>query len=245
MKALCILFILNLFRFVSTLHLNGYQLTLINNLIQNPLLQNKERERINLILYAAYEKWAIKKAYDFKTLHKYKCRHIQNEELVLSSKVGLFKSITKYNGKHSLTNYSSIYVNSELLKLLTEKHALSVLPKKYRIKNKANFSKTELKKYNYLLNTKLSSQYEDWQIDLIFVNKEDILSKIIQKNQEDDDIYNLLNSTTIFSKRFIYLKYYLHRNKVLSNAIVSELMCCSEETIRKHLIDIKQTANTL
>ena len=90
MKIICILVLINL---VKSLHLNNYQINLINNLIQNPLLQNREREKLNLILYKAYEKWAIKKAIDFKTLHKYKCRNIKKEELILSSKMGLFKSI--------------------------------------------------------------------------------------------------------------------------------------------------------
>jgi DNA-directed RNA polymerase sigma subunit (sigma70/sigma32) len=119
MKILCILLFIN---FVKSLHLNNYQINLINNLIQNPLLQTKEREKINIILYKAYEKWAIKKAVDFKTFHKYNCRNIKTEELILASKMGLFKSIKKYNGKFNLINYASLYVKSELLNILTERY---------------------------------------------------------------------------------------------------------------------------
>jgi hypothetical protein len=150
MKILYILLFINL---VKSLYLNNYQIKLIKNLIQNPLLQNKDRAKINLILYKAYEKWAIKKAIDFKTLHRYKCNNIKTEELVLSSKIGLFKSIKKYNGKFNLINYSSIYVNSELLKVLTETYSLSILPKSFRKKNKENISNEELNKYKNLLKT--------------------------------------------------------------------------------------------
>jgi hypothetical protein len=86
MKILCILLFINL---VKSLHLNNYKINLIINLIQNPLLRNNDREKINIILYKAYEKWAIKKAVDFKIFHKYKCSNIKTEELILSSKMGV------------------------------------------------------------------------------------------------------------------------------------------------------------
>jgi hypothetical protein len=240
MKIICILVLINL---VKSLHLNNYQINLINNLIQNPLLQNREREKLNLILYKAYEKWAIKKAIDFKTLHKYKCRNIKKEELILSSKMGLFKSIKKYNGKFNLINYSSFYVNSELLKTLTEAHSLSVLPKSYRKKNKENISAEDSIKYQNLLNTELSCQYAKWKLDLMFVSDEDVLGKIIKKNEEEEKYKNLVNNLSPFSKRILYLKYDYNSNLILSNKNISKLMCCSEETIRKKLEEIKQKAN--
>ena len=107
MNILCILVIVNLFNFCYTFHLNSYQMNLINKLVQNPILSNKERETVNNILYKAYEKWAIKQAINFKLLHKYKCDNIKTEELIFYSKIGLFKSIQKYNGKYNFINYSS------------------------------------------------------------------------------------------------------------------------------------------
>jgi hypothetical protein len=118
---ICILLFTQFLCYVTSLYLNNYQLRLITNLLQNPLLQNKERESINKILYKSYENWAVKKALEFKTLHSYKCQDIKMNELILSSKMGLFKSIKKYNGKFNLINYSSIFVNSELLHLWTFK----------------------------------------------------------------------------------------------------------------------------
>jgi len=240
MKIIYILLFINL---VKSLHLNNYQINLINNLIQNPMLQSKEREKVNLILYKAYEKWAIKKAIDFKTLHSYKCRNIKKDELILSSKVGLFKSIKKYNGKFDLINYSSIYVNSELLKTLTETYSLSILPKSYRKKSKANISIEDSIKYKNLLDIDLSCQYANWKLNLMFSNNEDILGKIIKKNEEEENYKNILKSLSPFSKRILYLKYNFEDNLILSNKHISNLMCCSEETIRKQIEEIKQKAN--
>jgi DNA-directed RNA polymerase sigma subunit (sigma70/sigma32) len=240
MKIIYILLFINL---VKSLHLNNYQINLINNLIQNPLLQSKEREKVNLILYKAYEKWAIKKAIDFKTLHSYKCRNIKKDELILSSKVGLFKSIKKYNGKFDLINYSSIYVNSELLKTLTETYSLSILPKSYRKKSKANISVEDSIKYKNLLNIDLSCQYANWKLNLMFSNNEDILGKIIKKNEEEENYKNILKNLSPFSKRILYLKYNFEDNLILSNKHISNLMCCSEETIRKQIEEIKEKAN--
>jgi DNA-directed RNA polymerase sigma subunit (sigma70/sigma32) len=240
MKIIYILLFINL---VKSLHLNNYQINLINNLIQNPLLQSKEREKVNLILYKAYEKWAIKKAIDFKTLHSYKCRNIKKDELILSSKVGLFKSIKKYNGKFDLINYSSIYVNSELLKTLTETYSLSILPKSYRKKSKANISVEDSIKYKNLLNIDLYCQYANWKLNLMFSNNEDILGKIIKKNEEEENYKNILKNLSPFSKRILYLKYNFEDNLILSNKHISNLMCCSEETIRKQIEEIKEKAN--
>jgi hypothetical protein len=223
--------------------LNNNQILIINNLIQNPHLKSQEREKINLILYKAYEKFAIKKAMDFKMLHKFKCTDIKKDELILVSKIGLFKSIQKYNGKHDILYYSSIYINSELLKLLTEKYSLSILPKKYRSKSKIALSKTELTMYKKLLNVNLSGLYEKWQIDLIFTNNENILDKLHEKYEEIEKIRLLYNMLTPFTKRILYLKYYLYQNKILSNKYVADLMYCSEETIRIQLLEAKEKIN--
>ena len=224
---------------VKSLYLNNYQLNLINKLIQNNKIGINEREKINIILFKAYENFSIRKAIDFKSKHQFKCKDIKDDELFLCSKMGLFKAIKKYNGKYSLVNYSNIYINSELLKLITEKYSLSIIPKSYRIKNKSNLSKNELYNYNQLLSPKLTSLYESWQLDLLFINDEEICNKIIIKNEYIDELSSLFSKLTPSMKRILYLKYYFNKNKVTSNKTISMLMCCSEESIRKQLDLIK------
>jgi hypothetical protein len=51
-------------------------------------------------------------------------------------------------------------------------------------------------------------------------------------------IWENINNLDPFSKRIIYLKYDIDFNKVRSNKIISELMCCSEETIRKKNLEV-------
>ena len=219
-----------LFLFIksNSLHLNNYQIRLLNNLIQNEKLTLFEREKIHLILYKAYEKFAVKKALEFKVFHRYKCADMKVEEIIFSSKIGLFKAIKNYNGKYNFINYSSIYIKSELLKLLTDKYSLSSLPKKYRRTNKKD--KKEMNKN--MLDVTLTIHYEPWQLDSIFVSDEDIISKVNKKYDVDDFIYN---TQSVFIKRILYLKYYFY----CSNKQISELMRCSEETIRVKLNGLK------
>ena len=233
----CVILFLNIINRITSLHLNSYQINLINNLVQNPLLQKKERSTINLILYNAYEKWSIKKAVDFKNLHKYKCTNIQLEELIFYSKIGLFKSVQKYNGKYNFINYSSIYVNSELLKLLTETYSLTNVPKKYRSKSKTFFSENELNKYQFLLEKNLASQYKNWEIDSLFVknNKNEEANKIIQKYTDINNLNIAIDNISPLAKSILHLKYDYNGNKIRSNKNIAELVGCSEETIRKNL----------
>ena len=236
---LCIIVFINIIQSLHCLYLNKFQINLINKLIQEPRLTNNQRHKINHILFTAYEKWSIKKAFEFKTLHRYKCMDIKNEELILYSKIGLFKSIQKYNGKFDFMNYSKIYIKSELLKLLTDKYSLSILPKKYRKHNKYNLSDKELHHYKQLLSVNLFTKYEPYHLDLLFSREEDkdILSKLHKKYQYQEDIHNLLSNLSPFTRRIIYLKYC--SDKKVSNKHISMLMCCSEENIRKHLNKIK------
>jgi RNA polymerase sigma factor (sigma-70 family) len=238
-----IFLLLKLINLTKSLYLTNYQLNLFNNLIKNDKLGINEREKINIILFKAYENYSIKKAIEFKQKHSFKCKDIKNDELFFSSKIGLFKAIQNYNGKYSLANYSYIYIHSELLRLITEKYSLSSIPKKERIKNKSNLSKDELNKYKKLLNPKLGALYENWQLNTLFISKEEnVLDKMIDKNEYDDKLNNLIAKLTPSMKRILYLKYYFNENNIMSNKKISILMCCSEEAIRKQICLIKHIA---
>jgi len=234
-----VLYIFLLIQCINAFYLNNNQIKTINKLIVNPNLKEHERQQVNHILYKAYENWAIKKALEFKELHKYKCSNIKKDELILSSKIGLFKSVQKYNGKYNFINYSSIYIKSELLNTLTEKYSTSILPKSYRTKSKSNLSKLELLKYKYALNVNLFSKYEQWQLEPILTTNENILENIINREEKTNLINELSNQGSNFTKRVFYLKFLLNENKFLSNSHVAKLMCCSEETIRKELKKIE------
>ena len=220
---------------VNCLHLTSIQMYQIVNLIRKPSLNSDQREKINHILYKSYEKWAIKKATDFKKSNIFTCKNIHTDELVLCSKIGLFKSIKKYNGNSSFTHFSNFYVKSELFKLVTSHYSFSNIPKSIRIKSKQNYSGDNLLVYKENLEPMLTSDFEN----IPNLNEETILDKmgIYGLNLE---IWEKINNLDAFSKRIMYLKYDNEFNKIRSNKIIGELMCCSEENIRKNLQDTFQ-----
>lgn len=213
---------------------------IIKNLIKNKNLNINQRNKINNILYLSHEKIAIKKAIEFKKYHINKCQNIHLDELIFSSKIGLYKSILKYNGNYSFINYSNIYIKSNLLQTLTSYYTLSNIPKNIRIKNKSKLSKNELIIYNKNIKLNLINYQENWKLDKLYnTQKFDILNNYIvneEKNNKLIHIWNEINKLEPFSKRIFYLKYDYQFNVIRSNTKISYLMCCSEENIRKYLI---------
>ena len=224
----------NLF-FINCLHLTNYQMHSIVNLIKNNKINLEQREKINNVLYKSFEKMAIKKALDFKNLNNFKCKNINKNELILSSKIGLFKSIKKYNGNSCFIYYSNLYIKSELLKTLTDNYSFSIIPKEIRKKNKQNFSYDEMVKYKMLLNTEFINHVSNYKFDKNYnLNKETNLDKI-KKYESIQEMWENINNLDPFVKRIIYLKYDYEFNKIRNNKKISDLMCCSEEHIRKKL----------
>lgn len=224
---------------INCLHLTSQQMTSIINLIKNNNLNHEQRNIINNILYLSYEKWAIKKAIEFKNFHKFKCKNICKDDLIISGKMGLFKSIKNYNGNSSFIYFSEIYVKSEFFKTLTDSFSLSSIPKNIRIKSKKKFSCEEIVEYKDLLTPKLIDYSENWQFDKIYNKKEsteiDILNNF-EKVESNKELWEKLGNLKPFLKRIMYLKYDYEFNIIRSNKHISELMCCSEENIRKNLI---------
>jgi DNA-directed RNA polymerase specialized sigma subunit len=212
---------------------------LIKNLIKQKKINSIQRDQINSILYAYYEKWAIKQALEFKNLHYFKCKDLNKEDLILSSKFGLFKAIRKYNGSSSFIYFSNIYVKSELLKTLSTHFSFSIIPKKYRISNKNNFTKNELIEYKNKLYPKLISYSEYWKFDKFYNN--DYFNENKHLNdfvsfEKNKNLWEKINNLDAFSMRTFHLKFDCDFNVMKSNKEISLLMCCSEETIRKNLL---------
>lgn len=111
--------LVSFFAVIHSLHLSPNQMYSARGLLMNPRLTKDQRASIQNLLYVSHEKWAIKKATDFKQLHHYKCRDISIDELALSGKIGLLKSSRKYNGGSPFVKFSEIYVKSELLRAMT------------------------------------------------------------------------------------------------------------------------------
>ena len=206
---------------------------IIDKLIQNDKLSINTRNKLNKILYLSYEKWAIKKAQEFKKKHYYKCGRIPSDELINYAKFGLYRSILKYNGKHLFIHYSNIYIQGELNRALTDSYSLSILPKSIRITSKKNLTETEKENYKKLLTVDMRSN-----TGYLYNNKQETPLDIYNNYEEYSEIWNEINELDPFMKRCIYLKYDYDFKKIRSNKRVAELMCCSEENIRKRLATI-------
>jgi len=240
------------FRIVQVLHLTTHQITTIRNLIQHPKMTPNHRHALNQLLYKSYEKWAISKAVEFKSIHKHKCRNIDIAELVFASKIGLFKSIQKYNGKYDLLNYSSMFVRSELLSVVTDTYSMSIYPKRIRCKNKSGFNEIDAYRYNHLLTVQPFSMYEPWKIELCYSRRNDVRSFVgelmgvlqhtsentVEKYETTDTIHAYLDKQPLFIKRLflLYMNHFSKTNRMPSRKYIAEMMCCSVETIRQKLL---------
>jgi len=101
---------------IKSLYLTNNQYYLARGLLSNPHITPFQKASIQNIFYISHEKWAVKKAKEFK--HRYNCRNISTKDFVLSSKLGLLKSSKKYNGRSQFTKFAEIYVKSELINTL-------------------------------------------------------------------------------------------------------------------------------
>ena len=227
-------------QFVKSLHLKTSQINKINGLIKHSGTTKEQRDKLNRILYLSFEKFAVKKALEFKKKHSHKCYNIKINELIISSKVGLYKGIRNYNGNSNLINYFYIYIHSELLKLLTQHFSNSILSKKERTKSTKTHIFINSENYNNLLYTNLINYDYDKICDVNGdKNKINELNKLNELNKKEDteNIWNIINNFEPFSKRVFLLKYDYDFNVIRSNQRVAILMCCSEEHIRNKLLE--------
>lgn len=230
MKLLIISF---LFYSICAFHLSFENYKTITNLMRRNDLSLDQRNKINKIMYISFEKWAVKRAYNFKYKHRYKSARVPVDELVLHGKVGLFRSIKNYNGRSNFTHYSSFYVDNELRKAITDSYSLSILPKRERMKSKRNLTRVEKEEYKKLLEVDTRSEIGHW-----YGKPEP--NHICNDLEDYRVIWEKINKMDPITKRIVYLKYDYEFQIIQSNKVISELMCCSTETIRANLNKFKE-----
>jgi hypothetical protein len=243
------LFQFYIFPIFESLYLSYNQWNSIQSIIQNKKTSFGIRNSVNKILFCAYEKFAINQAYSFKKFHKQKCFNINIEDLILSSKFGLFKSIKNYKGTTNFENYSKKYIQGELYKCLTDYHEINNIPKSIRKKKKSSLSFLERRKYNKGLKTSFVSNNDFWRFDKIQIKKnlnlvlydeeKDYIEKILEQ-WEKINHYFLLNSFALNKKKIFLLKYDVDLNVIRSNKNISQIIGCSEENIRIILNKMKK-----
>jgi DNA-directed RNA polymerase specialized sigma subunit len=194
----------------------------------SPVIPYDDKQKINLIFYKCFEKYAIKIAIDFKKMHYYKCKNIFTNDIIFASKIGLYKAVQKFNGSSPFTQFCTIYIHSELYKLLTDTYSLTIVPRSYRKKSKFNLTTLEKIRYKKLLKISLSDdEYQFNNLKNVDVNSNDSLHKY-NELEKIRTIWSIIDTLDPFSKRIMHLKYDYLFNKQRTNKHVAFLMCCSE-----------------
>jgi len=218
-----------------SLHLTSIQVNMINNLIRSNTLNKEQRSVLNKLMYTFYEKWAIKKAINFKYLHRFKCKNIAIEDLILSSKFGLYKAAENYNANSSFPYYSEMHIKNELLKTLTKHYSFSRVPRELRRKNKMNFTSHQIENYRNLLHPQLISYSEQWKFDELSKNTEDVVHNFIKKEEKNEkikNIWNIVNNFEPLSKKIFYLRYDGNLTIIRSNKEVAKLLGYTPHYVR-------------
>jgi hypothetical protein len=204
------------------------------------------RDKINQILYNHYDDWSYLKARDFKHFHRYKCRHISLNELYLYSSKGLMEGIVNYKctGTESESMRFLIYVNKyitgALYKGLTDLMPLSSVSKYNRKSTRYELKYTNPFLYKHLLQTKFLGN-EHWRIDYAgdkFRSYREYENPVLVKKFDMENYmyyWDKINQLEPFAMRILHYKYSYYFDIIRSNKDVAELMCCSDETVRKSI----------
>jgi len=194
-----IVIIVVLFANSTALHLTPKQMYLARGILMNPRTTPAQRASVQSLLYNTHEKWAIKQALEFKSRFPF-CKNIPAKDLVLSGKLGLFKSSQKYNGASQFAKFAEIYVKSELIRTL-----------KLHSKSIATSSLAEPEKVESTQESAPSSSNTDFY----------------------EKAWSYVNTFDAFTMRVVHLKYDPEFAVKSSNRKIADIMCCSEETVRK------------
>ena len=224
---------------------NSYKYTIpksswdkIQKIIQQTNNGSLLRNKVNELLYACFEKWAVNQAYEFKVHHKYKCRNIKLDDLILSSQLGLHKSIGNYKGTSSFPLYSKIYIQGELNDCLTKFHPLTNIPKNDRKKSKHHFTPQERRIYKKQLETSWVPYEDFWRFDKMRKDlQENKILVNLQEREKHAELWKKLIDQSIdpISKKVFQYKYDYDFKVIRSNREIAELMGYSEEYVRLKL----------
>ena len=224
MQLIIFLLIVLVSRSAIALHLTPKQLYSARGILMNPKITDAQRHSVQKLLYIAHEKWATKKAIEFKQFHRYKCRDILTEDLVLGSKIGLLRSARIYNGRTPFVRFSEIYVKSELLRTMTKHISVTNCVSKRERQSALKSNRTA------------SIHRTVHAVDAIIESAELTPNTNTAEKEFYETAWKYVDTLDAFTKRTIWLKYDYRFKTVRSNKGIAELMCCSEETVRKSVV---------
>ena len=213
----------------------------IKYIIQHPGTTIEMREKINNVLFHSYKGWATSKAIHFKCCYKQPCYHIKKDEIISYGLHGLYEGIEKYNGNDSFINYIELYMKHRLQLCMRSLMPINALPKTY-FKKKMD-SKEKGKLYNIYLKP-IYIGFDNYLIENTIYNELYYHKNSWIENEDEflfqTRIWRKIRELPPFQIRLMYYKYSTDFQITKSNRIVADKMGCSEQTIRKNLIDIRK-----
>lgn len=216
--------------------LSSYQLSLIHSILRNPITDEITRKKVHAIMFYSYEPFAFSKACAFRQLHRYKCQHLSVAELHTYASLGLYQSIRKYDPdlrSSSFVPFASIYIQSALLKGMTDLHPISNIPKAERRKGYNPHQKRKRSKTQFV-------GENEWIWDKLSSSKNEVERKEVERKESESEKYreiweNIEEVCTPFQKQILRWKYSFFLEKIRNNREIAEIMSCSEEWVRIQL----------
>ncbi len=233
MNPLVFIFIFICINEIYALHyLTTNQMGLIKTVLRHPCTPDYMVNKISEILYQHYKYKAFDMAYEFTQKYYHQCKNIKFAELKLYASKGLLMAIKNYNPDYPFVNHMKLYVKGQLHMGLSDLHPLTILPKKVRLSKK--WKKENGKTYSRLLKT-------------TFVGNDDYLYERnshrcgLQGSEYSTfaAVWTIIHNLDIEYQRIMKYKYNFYMESIRSNSEVANLMCCSDECIRKKILYVK------
>lgn len=197
-------------------------------LIKSPETTSTMREKINLILFHRHLPLVHRMVRDFRKFHKYKSLNIHVADMNTYAYKALSDATRKYDGNHNFAKYAKIYINGGLYKSLTVHNPITSVPKKIRAKHVENLNDDRFQtRENIYLNTRDFVQSDNTRDDADYIHF---------PNYDDyRKMWSKIEAFQPFAARCFRLKFDFFFNKIRSNKRIAELMCCSEELVRRSI----------
>jgi len=189
----------------------------LNRCIMMPDIPCRTRHLLEAILYKRYESWAIKIGSNFKKKHYYKCKHIPYHEMSIYSRMGLLNAIRRYQPTKETSMfhlYAIHHIRGQLYKGMTDLSPITNVSRKTLRRAGAVYARA------------------DHHYDMLS-NRPAVVSSL-----SANSLWEYIEETADpFTRRCITYKFDYDFNTIRSNQEVAYLMECSEETVRKNILN--------
>jgi len=220
-----------------------YKWSIIKNIINHNESSYYIKNNAKKIIFMEYYNWTKKQTFIFMKDNPKLVKKIKFNELNMYALSGLSKAINNYNYtyKSKFSNYASLYIKNDLYKGITDLKPMRLLPHYYRVNKNWKANNTYL--YKKSMNQFQFLGFDEWILDKFIEDNENIDSNqliINIKNSKINEINNIVSTLKPFLKRIFFYRYDENMNKKFKIDRIAELMCVSDETIRKSLNLIKE-----